>query len=171
METQKDFSINRYLGRWFEVARTKNPWESDCSFATADYSISDDFRPKSHGFLRDAENKYSIYRDNIITVRNTCLDQNGKPKRVSEGMARIPDRNDSSKLLVKFPENPVEGQYWVFYTDYDNFSFVGDERREFLWILSRKAEIKKRDIPFLLRKVREFGYNPDLVLVNTKLLN
>jgi len=153
MMTQADFDLQRYQKTWYEVAKTLNPWEKDCSYAIAEYTPS----------------------DGKMLIKNSCLDESKNVIRASNGVARIPDLNDKSKLLVKFdPKDPMaspfEGQYWVFYTDYDNYSFVGDERRQFFWLLSRSPVIPKKDIPFILRKIKQFGYNPDLVYVNVNLV-
>lgn len=153
MITQRDFDLERYAGTWHEVAKMRNPWEKDCSYAIAEYSLY----------------------DGKMLIKNSCLDKSNKIIRSSNGVARIPDMNDKSKLLVKFDPldpmaSPFEGQYWVFYTDYTKYSFVGDEKRQFFWVLSRNQSIPKKDIMFILGKIKEFGYNPDLVYVNTNLV-
>jgi apolipoprotein D and lipocalin family protein len=153
METQKNFDVNRYLGRWYEVAKKPFPFEKDCTYAIADYAW-------------DQENQ-------VMTIKNSCLDKNRKVIRESLGRARIPDMNDKSKLKVKFsgPDAwPGEGEYNVIYTDYDNYSIVGDSSRRFLWILSRKMRIPKEDVAMLLDKVKTAGYNPDEVLSRRELL-
>ena len=158
IHTQKNFDIPRYLGRWYEIAKLGTiPFEKDCVFATADYSL-----------LSASTNK--------LIIKNTCLDANRDIIRVSVGEARIPDMNDKSKLKVKFLEMPstiLESNYYCYWTDYLNYSIVGSpgfEEVKYLWILSRRPTIPKEDIPFLLEKVKEFGYDPDLVMANSHVI-
>ena len=92
----KNFDVGRYMGRWYEVAKIPFVWEVGCEYATADYSWN--------------EEKQVIY------VKNTCYDENKNIKRVSKGIARIPNRNDPSKLKVTFEENPNEGDYFLNFT-------------------------------------------------------
>ena len=98
-------------------------------------------------------------------------DTNRKVKRESFGSARVSNPLDKSKLKVKFsgPEAwPGEGEYNVHWTDYDNYSIVGGG--QLVWILSRNPRIPKEDVSMLLNKIKSFGYNPDKLLSNKKLL-
>ena len=152
METQRNFDINIYLNTWHEVARSKNnPWEKDCRYAIANYSL-------------DGKN---------MKIVNTCLDANKNVIRESFGLARIPNPKDPSKLKVRFTGKdamPFEGDYFVIYTDYDNYSIVGDEDRRFIWILSRKPTIAKEDVFLLLAKAKAFGYDINEIYSNPTLL-
>ena len=153
METEKDFDISRYLGQWYEIGKLPFPFEKDCYYAEAFYEW-------------DEKNQYML-------IRNSCLDKNRKVIRESLGRARVPDPNDKSKLKVKFfgPDAwPGEGDYYVIYTDYDNYSIVGDSERRFLWILSRTKKIPKEDVPMLLFKVKDAGYDPNKVLSKKELI-
>jgi len=152
MKTQKDFDLSRYLGKWYEVGKNpQTPWEKDCNFAEAYYTLDK--------------------KNNIMLIRNTCLDENRKVKRESFGKARIPNLNDKSKLKVKFsgPDAfPFEGDYLVHFTNYDQYAIVGGGG--LVWILARQPKIPKEDVPMLLHKVKSFGYNPDKVVSNKRLL-
>jgi apolipoprotein D and lipocalin family protein len=41
-EPAKAVELNRYLGRWFELARYENRYEKGCEAVTADYSLRPD---------------------------------------------------------------------------------------------------------------------------------
>ena len=147
----ENFVLNKYLGRWYEIAKKPFPMEKDCNFAEANYTWSPE--------------------ENVMLIRNTCLDENRNVKRESLGRARIPDMNNKSRLKVKFsgPDAwPGEGDYVVLYSDYDKYAIVGGG--PFLWILSRQMKIPKEDVPMLLNKVKSFGYDPDKVMSNRRLL-
>lgn len=145
--TQENFNVKKYLGTWYEVAKKPFPFEKGCSYAVAEYS----------------------WKDDMINIKNSCLDDNRNVIRESFGKARIPDMNDRSKLKVKFPGSG-EGDYYVHYTDYDNYSIVGGPDGRFLWILSRTKKIPKSDLKMLINKVKSFGYNPDKIMSNMKFI-
>ncbi len=145
--TQKDFDINRYMGAWYEIAKMPNfPWSRDCHFATAHYT----FNPETK----------------TINIRNTCLDANKNVKRESFGIAKPTET--SSKLKVKFDESPVIADYFLNWTDYEKYAIVGGPTGQFVWILSRTETVPKKDFPFLLNKVKSFGYNPDKIFSSSK---
>jgi apolipoprotein D and lipocalin family protein len=150
-----NFNLERYLGTWYEIAKIPFKWEIGCTFAKANYSW-------------DSVN-------NVMLVRNDCLDENRNLKYSRSGYAYIENVNDMSKLRIKFndglPADP-EGYYWVLYTDYDNYAIVsgGPVEKNYLWILSRTPTIPKEDARWLLNKVETFGYNPNKLLTNPKLL-
>lgn len=145
-------NLEKYLGRWYEIAKTNNPWESDCSFATADYSST----------------------LNGIRIKNICYDENNKAKRTVTGIAHVVNnspRSDLSPLIalkVKFTNIPTEGDYLVLYTDYDKYSIVGDYERKFLWVLSRKSKIDRKDLPEIMKKIKSFGYDLDKIFSDKK---
>ena len=150
MSTQKNFDVKRYLGKWYEIAKYKFKWEIGCAFSMAEYS----------------------WNDGILNVKNTCLDENRKPLYSRSAIA-VPNANDPSKLKIDFndglPSDPV-GNYWVHWTDYDNYSIVGGPEKKFLWILSRTPEISAEEALMLLNKVSTFGYDSEKLVANPKVL-
>jgi len=149
--TQKDFDVERYLGTWYEIAKKPFPFEKGCQYAVAKYS----------------------WENNMMNIRNSCLDADKKVIRESYGKARIPDMNDKSKLKVRFSGAdawPGEGDYYVHYTDYDKYAIVGSPDGRYLWILSRTEKIPKSDLRMLVNKVKSFGYDPNKIISNRKFL-
>jgi lipocalin len=135
----------RYQGKWYEIFRYDTLiYEKDCTTATADY----------------------LWEDNTLYITNTCY-TNGVKVRESYGQARVPDSNDSGKLLVKFTESPVEAPYWVHWTDYDNYAIVGGQSDKFLWILSRTPTITEDVFWKIVKSVKIFGYDPKSMVFNT----
>ena len=119
--TQVD--LDRYVGRWHEVARTPNWFQRNCAAdVTADYAR----RP-----------------DGTVSVVNSCRRADGAVDRV-EGTARVVDPATNAKLEVAFaPEAlrwipAVWGSYWVveLAPDY-HYAIVGEPSRAYLWVLSR----------------------------------
>ena len=148
----RTFEISKYFGKWYKIAGYNTWFEVGCSFAEAYYSWDD--------------------KDKVMNIQNTCLNQDRRVIRTSIGRARIPNLKDPSKLKVKFFGTdawPGEGDYWVLWTDYDNYSIVGSGK-DMLWILARQKRIPKEDVPMLLQKVKSFGYDPDRLNSNINLL-
>lgn len=116
--------LARYQGKWYEIARFPNRFEKSCA--------------------SDVTATYALNADNTIGVVNECRQADGRVKR-AEGRARKADsRGPTSKLEVRFAPAflsflpVVWGDYWVIdlAPDY-SYSVVGDEGRDYLWILSR----------------------------------
>lgn len=118
--------INRYMGRWFEIARLPSWFEQDCDNVSADYSVAV---------------ASSNIADVRVRVRNQCT-YRGQTKSV-EGVARVTDPPTCSKLQVSFssflPWSLSGGSYWILDLDKDNYSWamVGNPQKNALWILSR----------------------------------
>jgi apolipoprotein D and lipocalin family protein len=131
--------VNRYLGRWYEIARLENGFEKGCEGVTADYSRRD---------------------DGLIRVLNTCREGSTSGKaRVAEGRARIVDPATNAKLKVSF-FGPFWGDYWIIdlKDDYSR-SIVGEPSGRYLWILSRTPEISPESRDDALSTLRSFGYD------------
>ena len=117
-------ALDRYAGRWHEVARLPNSFQEECAAeTTAEYELL------SNGELR---------------VVNRCRLPDGTLKR-AEGRARLAQRDGpTSKLKVRFAPAflsffpGVWGDYWVLDVadDYSS-ALVGTPDRRYLWILSR----------------------------------
>ncbi len=121
LSSVSSISLDRYQGRWYEIARFDAFFQKDCIGVTADYKkIADD----------------------TIEVINSCrlktLD--GELKQVS-GVARIADIKNPAQLKVKFskfPSNLLEGNYWVVALDTNyKWAVVSEPQGRYLWILSR----------------------------------
>jgi apolipoprotein D and lipocalin family protein len=138
--------LDRYAGRWYEIARYPNSFERGCVGVTADYTPRDDGR---------------------IEVVNTCFESSLEgPERVIRGSARVADVTTNAKLKVTFFW-PFEGDYWIIDLDEDySYAVVGGPRRSFLWILSRTPQMDEDTYADIIDSLPSFGYDPDrLILV------
>jgi len=120
--------LDRYAGRWYEIARLPNRFQKNCARGTtADYEL-----------LPDGE----------IRVVNSCEKADGSPMR-AEGRARLADkRGPTSRLKVRFAPGflsflpMVWGDYWVLDLPDDySTALVGTPSHDYLWILSRTPEL------------------------------
>ncbi|MEO1039656.1 MAG: lipocalin family protein [Pseudomonadota bacterium] len=135
------FELDRYLGRWFEIARYDNRFERGCDGVTATYAT----RPGDE-----------------ITVINTCR-QGGLDGEVEaiEGRAR---QVDGAKLEVSF-FGPFWGDYWVIELDEAyQWSVVSEPQGRFLWILSREPQMDEAVLNARLERLRALGFDTDALV-------
>jgi apolipoprotein D and lipocalin family protein len=131
----KAVDVDRYIGRWYEIARLENWFEKECEGATAEYAK----RP-----------------DGKITVVNTC--RTGKARSI-KGVARVVDASTNAKLKVSF-FGPFEGDYWVLdHADDYSWSLVGEPSGRYLWMLARAPKLDAAVKDDLLERLRKRGYN------------
>jgi len=137
--------MERYTGRWFEIARYPHKFEDGCLDVTADYETQD---------------------DGTIQVINQCLiaGEGGKIKK-ARGKAKIVDQSTNAKLKVSFFW-PFYGDYWILHIDPEyQYAIVGAPSRKYLWILSRQPQMDPLLLDGLLEKVRSLGYDPSRLIV------
>lgn len=134
----KAVELDRYLGKWYEVARYDMRFEKGCEGVTAEYSK----RP-----------------DGLIRVLNTC--RKGAvdgPVKVAEGKAKVVDTATNAKLKVSF-FGPFFGDYWVMdHADDYSWSIVGEGSGKYLWLLSRKLPTDA-DRADLTARAKALGYD------------
>ncbi|KAI3771838.1 hypothetical protein L6452_03007 [Arctium lappa] len=145
MEVVKGVDLQRYMGRWYEIA-----------------SFPSRFQPKDGINTRAT---YKLNEDGTIHVLNETW--SGGKRGFIEGTAYKADpKSDEAKLKVKFyvppflPIIPVTGDYWVLYLDDDyQHALIGQPSRRYLWILSRQNHLDEEIYEKLVEKAKEEGYD------------
>jgi len=134
-----NFTIQNYLGKWYEIARLDHSFERGLTRVTAEYSMRED------GGLRVVNRGYSA-------KENRWKEAVGKAYFVKEP--------DLGYLKVSF-FGPFYGSYVIFDLDQENYrySLVCGPDKSYLWILSRtpvmENELKKR----LVAKAAALGFD------------
>ncbi|MFX1673981.1 lipocalin family protein [Paraburkholderia sp. A2WS-5] len=140
----KEVELDRYLGRWYELARYDNRFERGCEGVTAEY------------WRRD---------DGYIGVRNTCRE--GRPDghaRESLGRAKVVSQSGGAKLKVSFWGPFFVGDYWVLdHAEDYSWSIVGEPSGRFLWILTREARPCAALSDMLYERAAALGYDTSLL--------
>lgn len=135
--------LQRYLGRWYEIAKFPNRFQRQCVWGTsADYS-----------HLPNGQ----------IRVLNQCRNSAGNWEHAI-GVAQPIEGPSSAKLKVRFaPEwlsflPFVWGDYWVVDLD-EKYELVAvsEPQREFLWILSRTPAVSEFSYTELLGRLAAMG--------------
>jgi apolipoprotein D and lipocalin family protein len=128
--------LNKYLGKWYEIAHLPFRFENGCTDITATYSLS---------------------KDGNVSVLNECL-RDGKLKQAN-GKAKVVDKNSGAKLKVTFFW-PFSADYWIIDlgNDYD-YAVVGTPNRKYLWILSRTPQMDDNLFSQLVESVKSKGFD------------
>jgi apolipoprotein D and lipocalin family protein len=131
--------LNRYKGKWYEIARLPNYFERKLKCTSAEYTLREDGK---------------------ITVVNAGNYISEPTKSTSaKGVAWIPDKNAPAKLKVQFFW-PFSGDYWIMYLDKDyRYVLVGEPALKYLWILAREKQMDEPTYKMLLQKAIDNGYD------------
>ena len=131
--------LDRYLGKWYEIARYPNRFQKGCVASTA---------------------VYSLHEDGSIHVLNECSKGSLKGSiRRAEGKAWVVDKDTQAKLKVQFFW-PFRGDYWIIDLGRDyEYAVVGHPKRKYLWILSRTPEMKTEVYQLILEGIVRNGYD------------
>ena len=140
----KPVELNRYLGRWYELARYEAGFQKDCEAVTADYSLLE------NGQVRV-----------LNRCRQGAIDG---PVKQSEGKAKVVEGSENAKLKVSFFGPFYVGDYWVLdHADDYSWSIVGEPSGRYLWILSREARPGAETRQALRSRVQALGYELSLL--------
>ena len=186
-----EVDLSRYAGRWYEIARSPFEYESfsvtsnnqrppfavECQSATADYATIE--TPNGTG----------------LTIVNRCFDGTGAEISRVSGVASPVSNKELGALLrvvfddftvttpngqtLKLPTSSDRGEkpagYWIHWLS-DDYSLAivgspdtgnrGDTLSGQVWILSRTPQVYRSTLDHIVSKIREIGYNPDMVLAN-----
>ncbi|HQO20278.1 MAG TPA: lipocalin family protein [Acidobacteriota bacterium] len=134
----KEFKLDRYLGKWYEIARLDHSFERGLAKVSATYSMRDDGGVKviNKGYL-EAESRW----------------------KEAEGRAYFVKSPDVGFLKVSF-FGPFYGSYVVIDLDKENYNYslVCGPSRDYLWILSRTTTISDGVKARLIDKAKAAGF-------------
>ena len=137
--------LNRYAGKWFEIARFPNRFQKQC--------------------VGNVSANYVKRADGDIDVINRCINAAGVIEE-AVGRARVPSIETTAKLKVRFAPQwltwlpMVWADYWVVDLSPDyTVAAVGDPTRKYLWILSRTPVIAEPLYHALMKRLVVQGYD------------
>lgn len=139
-----EVDLDRYLGRWYEIARIPNRFQAGCAGgSTATYTARSDGR---------------------IDVLNRCRGADGG-WRTAAGVARVVDPVSRARLEVSFVRllgvHLFWGDYWILGLGPDySYALVGHPRRNYGWILARSPVLPAAARAAANRRLRAQGYDP-----------
>ena len=137
----KFVDLEKYLGKWYEIASYPAWFQKDCTASTAEYSLL------PNGKIRV-----------VNSCRKKTLDG---PLKQSQGKAEVVDMETNAKLKVWFLW-PFKGNYWIIDLDPEyRWAVVGEPKRKYLWILSRTPEMDRETYEGILSRLTARQYDPD----------
>ncbi len=134
-----NFSLEKYLGQWYEIARLDHSFERGLSRVTANYSLRD---------------------DGGVRVLNRGYSEKEKRWKEAEGKAYFVQKPNKGYLKVSF-FGPFYGSYIVFELDHEDYqySLVCGPNTSYLWVLARSGEIKQELKDILIAKAATLGFD------------
>ncbi len=138
-EAVKGFDKERYLGKWYEIARLDFIWEKNLNNVTAEYGTKD---------------------NGNISVLNRGYDYTKNKWKESKGEAKPVDDPTTGSLKVAFFKPFWAGYNVIDLHDY-RYALVAGDSLDNLWILSREKTIPEDIKQRFLAKARSIGYKTD----------
>lgn len=139
-----DFELERYLGKWYEIARLDHSFERNLSQVTADYSLRE---------------------DGGVEVVNQGFNQKSGKWEMITGKAFFVGKENVGSLKVSF-FGPFYGGYHVVALDQKDYSYamVAGPSRSYLWILSRNKTLDSTILEELVGKAKQWGFETDKLI-------
>lgn len=146
IEPVTGFELNRYLGKWYEIARLDHRFERGLSEVSAEYS-----RRPGGG----------------IDVINRGYSQQEQRWEQAEGKAFFVQNAETGHLKVSF-FGPFYGSYVIFELDPAyQYAFVAGPSRDYLWLLARQPAVSAEIRTRFIETAREAGFAVDELIFVT----
>jgi apolipoprotein D and lipocalin family protein len=137
LEAVAKVDLQRYMGKWYEIASFPQRFQKGCHCTTAEYSISE----KGHVVVVNRCNKDSV---------------NGKETSI-RGKAFVEEGSNNAKLKVQFFW-PFKAKYWIIgLADDYSWAVVSHPNKKYLWILSRSPKMDEAIYNSIISRLREQG--------------
>ena len=140
-----DFALERYLGKWYEIARLDHSFERGLENVTAEYSLRED------GGIDVVNRGFSPEENEWVEAR---------------GKAYFVDSPDKGYLKVSF-FGPFYGSYVIFELDkaHYQYAFIAGPNRSYLWLLSRTPTISDELMARFIDRSGTLGFDTAELIV------
>lgn len=141
-----NFELDRYLGRWYEVARLDHSFERNLEAVSAEYALRD---------------------DGGIKVINSGRNIDSGQIQQAEGRAYFVEDPSIGHLKVSF-FGPFFGSYVIFELDQEDYqyAFVAGNTTDYLWLLSRSPKVSEELLEKFKSRAVELGFDlQELIMV------
>lgn len=139
LQTVQHVDLNKYAGKWFEIASFPQRFQKRCHCTTAEYTPSD---------------------KGYVIVENRCNKDSATGKQsYIKGKAFVTKNSGNAKLKVQFFW-PFRAKYWIIdlAPDY-SFAVVSHPNRKSLWILSRTPKMDETIYQQIIKKLEARGFD------------
>ncbi len=142
-EAVKPFEKDRYLGKWYEIARLDFKYERNMNNVTATYSMNG---------------------NGTIKVENRGYETLKKEWKQAIGKARFSGPTDEGKLKVSF-FGPFYAAYNIIALDEAyRYSLVVGKNLDYMWILSRETTIPDEVKQNYLQLAKNLGFKTETLV-------
>ncbi len=117
----ENFDVERYTGKWYEIARLDHSFERGLTKVSAEYSLRD---------------------DGGINVINRGYDTENNAWQTAEGKAYFVEDAKTGHLKVSF-FGPFYGAYVIFELEHAayQYAYIAGPNRDYLWLLARQPSL------------------------------
>ena len=138
------FDVNRYLGKWYEIARLDHSFERG---------------------LTDVSATYSLKQDNSLAVINRGFNVKNDEWKSATGRALFTGSTNQGSLKVSF-FGPFYGGYHVLALDQTGYQWalVAGPDRDYLWILARTKILAPDIREQLVTQAKKMGFATDKLI-------
>ena len=140
----ENFDINKYLGRWYEIARLDHPFERG---------------------LEQVSALYTLRKDGGIRVTNRGFSKQKQAWKEAEGKGYFVRNRDEGYLKISF-FGPFYASYVIFELDEQNYQYawITSSDKSYLWFLSRTPVVDKEDLQYFIRETKKLGFATDQLI-------
>jgi apolipoprotein D and lipocalin family protein len=139
-----NFQPDRYMGKWYEIARLDHSFERG---------------------LSDVSAHYQLLQNGNVEVINRGYNAGKKEWRDITGLAKFIDKSTLGSLKASFFW-PFYGGYHIAALDKQDYSWaiVVGPSREYLWILARKKTLPPKLQDQLIKKVSQLDIDTNQLI-------
>ncbi|WP_404344234.1 lipocalin family protein [Pseudoalteromonas mariniglutinosa] len=137
----QNFDLNKYQGKWYEIARLDHSFERGLEQITAEYSLNS---------------------DGSVKVLNRGFSTEEQQWQQAQGKAKFVDEKTQGHLKVSF-FGPFYGSYIVFKLDQENYqyAYVTSYSKDYLWLLSRSPQVSEQQLEDFKNTAQRYGFKTD----------
>ncbi len=139
LQTVAKVDLNKYSGKWYEIASYPQRFQKGCNCTTAEYTVSE---------------------KGYVIVENRCSRDSVKGKQsYIKGKAFVEKNSGNAKLEVQFFW-PFKGKYWIIdLADDYSYAVVSHPDKKYLWILSRTPKMNESIYNQILGRLKLKGFD------------
>ncbi len=150
VQTVPYVDLNKYAGKWYEIASYPQVFQKGCHCTTAEYTVSE----KGYVIVENRCNRDSI---------------NGKTSYI-KGKAFVTKNSGNAKLKVQFFW-PFKGNYWIIDLAEDySYAVVSNPNKKYLWILSRTPQLNNSVYEQIIARLKAKGFDLTKLTITQQLI-
>ncbi len=151
LQTVSAVDIKRYMGTWFEIARTPNMYQKNC--------------------VGEVKATYTLLANNQVGGLNVCRKANGELYKIST-IGQIQDTTNS-KISFKITSSwlrfipMIRADYWIIdLADDYSYAAIATPDAKNLWIVARQPTLAESSYQQIVQRVAKLGLKTEQLVKN-----